>query len=118
MIGMSVGQDHVANGQARDEPDGPTQGFAIFEAATGVHRGHALPADDEPDVGDGAAVRGVGFFIPAAAHEEAAAEGVEERAIGDGPDRGQQRLRARGRAEQSERGLSSRDQPRAGAVHA
>ena len=61
VVGMGMGEDHVADRQPGGRLDGGAQADAIGEAATGIDDGDGALANDEADIGDAIEIGGGGL---------------------------------------------------------
>ena len=103
MIGVTMGQDHMADRLVRALRDLGAQPLTIRETPAGVGDEHAVAADDEADIGDAVVVLRRRLLMRAAADEDAGPDLFHR----EGPGRVRERRQA-AQAEAAEHQLTPR----------
>jgi len=103
VIRVDMGQDHVGDRLLRALDDLGAQPLAVGEAAARFRDQHAVPADEEADIGDRIGVVGRGVGDQALAHEQAGADLLHRERV-RGPAEGRQAAQA----EAGEQGMAPR----------
>jgi hypothetical protein len=70
VVGMDVGQHHIADRPVRRGADRVPQALSLDGAAAGIHHHHRLVADDEADIGEPILVGRAGLLRGALMDEE------------------------------------------------
>ena len=86
MVGVHVGQHHGADGLVGQAADGGVKRLALRARSAGVDHRHAVPAQDDAEVGDPAPVVGGKLRVGAAIHVDARSDlgKLKRRGLGQG----------------------------------